>query len=169
MVRRVVQGHEKLSDDIKYWVFLPPAMLYCSASQQSHIDGVPPALQVDSTVYQHVALTVEGKLLTWSCTRQEGRAVAAASGASSLLVMDRSREVPTCQTAGRGGTGSITGAGGCTCCTSHAVFNRSAGCAEAGHPDTPVVWQVLAYKPNVTDVACGQGHTLALLETGQVR
>ena len=31
-----------------------------------------------------------------------------------------------------------------------------------------MVWQVLACKPSVTDIACGHKHTLALLETGQV-
>lgn len=34
--------------------------------------------------------------------------------------------------------------------------------------DVPVVRQVFAYRQNVADVACGQEHTLALLETGQV-
>lgn len=62
----------------------------------------------------------------------------------------------------------MTEVGEYTCCT-HAMFNRLAGCVEAGRPDSPVVWQALADKPNVTDVACGREHTLALLETGQVK
>ncbi|CAM9277211.1 unnamed protein product, partial [Hapterophycus canaliculatus] len=42
------------------------------------------------------------------------------------------------------------------------------GCAEASHVGRPSVWQVLADKPNVKDVACGEEHTLVLLDTGQV-
>lgn len=139
---------------------------------RSHIGSVAPALQVDSSSCHHVALTIEGKLLIWSCTnartRQEGLAIMAPATAS-LLVMDRSRGVPAWKTATRGVTNSMADVKDFSCCTSHAVFNRSAGCAMAGHPDTPVIWQALADKPNVTDVACGQGHILALLETGQVR
>lgn len=111
-----------------------------------------------------MALTVEGKLLTWRA-REEGLAIKAPAGASPL-VMDRFRGATTWKRAIRGDPGSLREIGECT---SQAVFNRLTGRVETDRPDTPVVWQALVDKPNVIDVACGQAHTLALLETGQVR
>lgn len=125
----------------------------------------PPALQVDSTASHHIALTAEGELLTWNCrratSRQEHREFAVATRpapppVTSLLQGDHAWRPA------RSGDYS-------SCRISRAVFDCQTGCVEAGHGDMPIVWQVLACKPSVADVACGQEHTLALLETGQVR
>lgn len=84
-------------------------------------------------------------------------------------MMDRFRDVHGSRSAARGDAASDLSAGDCTYGSSDAVQYGCAGCPNAGSAAMPTVWQVLAHKPNVTDVACGQEHTLALLETGQVR
>ncbi|CAM9409044.1 unnamed protein product, partial [Ectocarpus sp. 8 AP-2014] len=119
---------------------------------------------VDATGYCHVALTTEGELLTWSSMasggQQDGRTIAATTRQPSF-VMDRFRDVHRSRSAARGDAASDLSAGDCTYGSSDAAQNT-------GSAAMPTVWQVLAHKPNVTDVACGQEHTLALLETGQV-
>ncbi|CAM9356733.1 unnamed protein product [Ectocarpus sp. 12 AP-2014] len=121
--------------------------------------------------YCHVALTTEGELLTWSSMasggRQDGRTIAATTS-QPFFVMDRFRDVHSSRSAARGDAASDLCAGDCTYGSSDAAQHGWAGCPNTGSAAMPTVWQVLAQKPNVTDVACGQEHTLALLETGQV-
>ncbi|CBJ27252.1 conserved unknown protein [Ectocarpus siliculosus] len=131
----------------------------CEAGKFSLLD------QVDATDYCHVALTTEGELLTWG--GQDGRTIAATTR-QPFFVMDRFRDVHGSRSAAQGDAASDLSAGDCTYGSSDAAQNGWAGCASTGSAAMPTVWQVLAHKPNVTDVACGQEHTLALLETGQV-
>lgn len=98
---------------------------------------------------------------------QDGRAVAAAAAASSALYKYRSAQAWQPDQRSRrkftmGGTDF--------------AYNRCRGLVDSsklrddnGHTNMQTVLRILADKPAVADIACGQGHTLALLETGQVR
>ncbi|CAM9328498.1 unnamed protein product, partial [Scytosiphon promiscuus] len=112
-------------------------------------------LKVNSTSCHHVALTAEGDLITWTYKRARAAGIAAATSAP-LSVTDRPPSVHVWRPRARRSADFVTGTGG------------SFGCAEIGDLGSPCVWQLLADKPNVKDIACGEEHTLALLETGQV-
>lgn len=126
---------------------------------------------MDATDYCYVALTTEGELLTWSSIGSgggpDGRTIAATTR-QPFFVMDRFRDGRGSRSAARGDATSDSSIGDFTYASSDAAQNGWAGCP-TGSAAMPTVWQVLANKSNVTDVACGQEHTLALLETGQVR
>lgn len=125
--------------------------------------------QVDSTASYNAALTVDGELLTWSCSAATARQSIPAS------TLDRSSHAQAWPSESQGDRAcAAMDDAGCTCSRCHNISSSSSSvCPTSGenakHPTTPMVWQVLACKPSVTDVACGQKHTLALLETGQVR
>lgn len=139
---------------------------YCSLKQCSgHLPSLNGksyflASQVSSTTSHHVALTAKGELLTWAFTKEKAvreNKGFAATALEPLSLMDRSRGVHVWRPRTQGGVDSVAGAG------------DSAGFAEFGHVDSACVWQVLYDRPRVKDVACGGEHTLAVLETGQVR
>lgn len=130
------------------------------------VSSTPTSLpvQVDSTASHNAALTADGELLTWSCTA----AIARLSIPPSIL--DRSRNVQQWRPESRVDRGCpAMDDAVCTCSRCHSSSVCPTSGENAEDPTTPMVWQVLACKPSVTDVACGQKHTLALLETGQVR
>lgn len=117
---------------------------------------------MDSTASHHMALTAESELLTWNSRRAPARdEISGAVRPQPPLVTNRSAGIHAWRPAGSEHYAC--------CCTSLSAFDCNTGCAVAGYPDEPIVQRVLAYKPGVADVACGQEHTLALLETGQVR
>lgn len=125
--------------------------------------------QVDSTASYNAALTVDGDLLTWRCTATTTKPSA------PLSMLDRLRNPQAWTPESQGSRGfTVDDDAGCTRSRRHSSSSFSssvcpANSEHAGHPTTPTVWQALACKPSVSDVACGHKHTLALLETGQVK
>lgn len=117
--------------------------------------AAPLAFQVSRTAFYHVALTADGELLTWSGaderSREYGGAVAVGD-IPPIAMLDQSQ----------GMCHSTQSTGNPAACTSG--YTRV-----DQHASAPMVLRVLADRAAVADVACGQQHTLALLETGQVR
>lgn len=136
------------------------------------------ALQVHSSAFHHTAITAEGELLVWSrehserVTKEHERSVTATGKPLPLLGGSSGVRVwrPGMQSDPRS---HPTTCGGCawmrwgpTAGLSTSGKEHVKGCWCTG---VPVVLQLLSDKPAVSDVACGLGHTLALLVTGEVR
>lgn len=131
-------------------------------------------MQVHSTAFYHAVLAVDGKLLVWkrhdNFTSEDGRSVVEAG--TSPLLLDTSHDVSIWRPRDQGRYSSPQGIKGCACTGYHpstGFLNNGKAGGEPNRGGIPVVMQFLAGKPAVTDIACGVGHTLALLATGQVR
>lgn len=131
-------------------------MLYCAFD----------LAQVDGNASQHLALTVDGKLLMWPVKeggmRRDRSCVSPSAVAWPSMLNWYQGIEPEAPRESHQGYRSTYG-------KVQAMPGQSTRYDSVGKDETPTVWRVLADKAPVADIACGSEHTLALLENGQVR
>lgn len=122
--------------------------------------------QVDGSASQHLALTVDGKLLMWPVRgggMRRDKSCVSPSPVAWPSTLNRYQGIePESSWESYEGPRSTDG-------RDQTMPEHSTRCDSVGIGDTPTVWRVLADKASVADIACGSEHTLVLLENGQVK